>query len=59
MTVTKEQHDRAVTKRGRPLTDNPIGTWTYGKRDADAINSRLVSEPDHNRPIITREDTAA
>ena len=43
-TPTKEEHDAMMAERDRPLTDDPIGTWTQAKRETDAINSRLVGE---------------
>lgn len=37
-TLTKEQHDELVAKLGRPVTQEPIGTYSRSTTDREDTN---------------------
>ena len=50
LALTKEDHDRLVEGRGRPVTDDPIGTYSKGSKRG---TSSGIEEQDY---AATRKD---
>lgn len=61
--ITAEEHAALEQRRGRPITDDPIGTWTAARRDAGAIASQIHADPSTDRTekltqiVQTRKET--
>lgn len=47
--ITAEEHRALERRRGRPITDEPIGHWTAARRDTDAAASAVHADPSTER----------